>query len=84
MANKDDIYPLFLVPGLYKLLENFSSRQLALFCRVLSLIVFEPEDRHLFEGNQQMRAFELLRLRRNRIQRSSNNTVERNQNLVSP
>jgi hypothetical protein len=30
-------------------MQALSSRQLAFFCRVLALVVFEPEDRRLLE-----------------------------------
>jgi hypothetical protein len=35
------------VPDLYKLWSGFNCRQLAHFCRILALLVFEPEDRQL-------------------------------------
>jgi hypothetical protein len=35
------------VPDLYKLWGGFNCRQLAHFCRILALLVFEPEDRQL-------------------------------------
>jgi len=34
-----------------QIIEGFSCRQLAFFCRVLALIVFEPEDRKLLENS---------------------------------
>jgi hypothetical protein len=35
------------VPELYQLWNGFNCRQLAHFCRILALLVFEPEDRQL-------------------------------------
>jgi hypothetical protein len=35
------------VPDLYKLWGGFNCRQLAHFCRILALLIFEPEDRQL-------------------------------------
>jgi hypothetical protein len=70
------------VPGLYSLLSNLSTRQLAHFCRVLALILFEPEDRQIMESAKVVKSFELLQLRRDRLTRAHVNAVELNQNLL--
>ncbi len=83
LASREDTLHLGVIPKLNSLVLRFSPRQLAHFCRVLSLVVFEPEDRSIMEGSQVLRSLELLQLRRNRMSRSCSGTVERNQNLVS-
>lgn len=82
MAVRDDTFQLSLVPDFYSLVGKFSSRQLAHFCRILSLVLFEPEDRHVMEGHHSLHSSELLQLRRNRMARSCHGVVERNQSLV--
>ncbi|KUF95301.1 hypothetical protein AM588_10005387 [Phytophthora nicotianae] len=44
LAVRDEAFDLTRV-----LMQSLSSRQLAFFCRVLALVVFEPEDRRLLE-----------------------------------
>ena len=51
LAFREDTFNLGLIPHFYSMVETFSSRQLAQFCRVLSLLVFEPEDRQIMEGS---------------------------------
>ena len=77
-----ETFSLALVPNFYSLVTVFSTRQLAHFCRVLSLVLFEPEDRQIMEGSHVLRSLELLQLRRDRMAKTSN-IVERNQSLVS-
>ena len=83
LAVREDTFSLASIPRFYSLIRGLSARQLAHFCRVLSLVVFEPEDRQIMEGTQVIRSTELLHLRRQRMSRSSIGMVERNQNLVS-
>jgi hypothetical protein len=45
LAVRIDTFSLALVPDLYGLVSKFSARHLAHFCRVLSLVLFEPEVR---------------------------------------
>jgi hypothetical protein len=40
------------VPDFYKLVAQFSPRRLAHFCRVLALLLFEPEDRLVMDNSQ--------------------------------
>jgi hypothetical protein len=81
LSNRNDSFPLILVPNLYKLIEGFPARQLAHFCRLLSLLLFEPEDRKIMEGSHTLKSYELLDLRRDRMSRMST-IVETNQTLM--
>lgn len=83
LASRTDTFSLALIPKLFSLIRGFSSRQLAHFCRVLSLVLFEPEDRQIMEGSQVLRSTDLLKLRRNKMVKNNNGVVERNQSLVS-
>jgi hypothetical protein len=83
LATREDTINLGLIPKFNSLVTKFTPRQLAHFCRVLSLVVFEPEDRSIMEGSHVLRSLELLQLRRNRMSRNCGGVVERNQNLVS-
>jgi hypothetical protein len=56
---------------------------LAHFCRILALLVFEPEDRQLLESPAVLKSLELLQLRRDRAARAGRDaTVEMNQSLL--
>ena len=71
------------VPRLYKLWGGFNCRQLAHFCRILALLVFEPEDRQLLESPAVLKSIELLQLRRNRAVRAGrDSTVDMNQAIM--
>lgn len=83
LAARDDTFQLSLIPDVYSLFDKFSARQLAHFCRVLSLLLFEPEDRLVMEGSAVLHSVELLHLRRNRMAKNFSGIVERNQSLVS-
>jgi hypothetical protein len=83
LAAREDTFNMGLIPNFHGLVNSFSPRHLAHFCRVLSLVVFEPEDRFILEGSHVLRSLELLQLRRNRISKNCSGSVERNQNLVS-
>jgi hypothetical protein len=83
LADKHDSFSLALIPDLYGLINQFSSRQFGHFCRALSLVVFEPEDRQIIEGSHVVRSLELLKLRRTRMARSGQSIIEKNQGLVS-
>lgn len=82
LAAREDTFMLSSIPDFYSLLNRFSSRQLAHFCRILSLVLFEPEDRQVMEGYHVLHSTELLQLRRNRMTRNCGGAVERNQSLV--
>lgn len=84
LAARDDTFQLSLIPNVYSLFDKFSARQLAHFCRVLSLLLFEPEDRLVMEGSAVLHSVELLHLRRNRMAKNFSGVVERNQSLVRP
>ncbi|ETV79019.1 hypothetical protein, variant 1 [Aphanomyces astaci] len=77
LSIRDISFDLSLVPDFHTTIQTFSSRQLAFFCRILALIVFEPEDRRLLENSRVIKSVELLRLRRERMQKADN-TVDRN------
>lgn len=71
------------VPDLYDLWRGLSCRQLAHFCRILALLVFEPEDRQLLESPAVLKSLELLQLRRNRAARAGkDSTVDMNQSIL--
>jgi hypothetical protein len=71
------------VPDLYSLWRAFNCRQLAHFCRILALLVFEPEDRQLLESPAVLKSLELLQLRRDRAARAGRDaTVDMNQSIL--
>lgn len=43
MAARDETLRVQDIPDFSLLVRNFSSRQLASFCRVLAMVAFEPE-----------------------------------------
>ncbi|OQR84403.1 hypothetical protein ACHHYP_13426 [Achlya hypogyna] len=81
LSIREDSFDLSLVPNVQQIMLSFSTRQLAFFCRILALIVFEPEDRRLLENSRVIKSIELLRLRRERMQKTDN-TVDRNHALL--
>jgi hypothetical protein len=81
LASRSDTFDLVQVPELESLIAKFTTRQLSHFCRILSLTLFEPEDRQLMEGSHVLRSLELIQLRRDRMAKV-NCIVERNQSLV--
>lgn len=81
LSARIDTFSLALIPNFYSLVNKFNARQLAHFCRVLSLVLFEPEDRQIMEGAHILRSVELLQLRRDRMAKI-NNIVERNQSMI--
>ena len=82
LAAREDTFQLSAIPDFYNLMGMFTSRQLAHFCRILSLVLFEPEDRQVMEGSHIIHSTELLQLRRNRMTRNCGGVVERNHGLV--
>lgn len=71
------------VPDLYELLAGFNCRQLAHFCRILALLIFEPDDRSVFESPTSLRSCDLLQLRRDRPARAARDaTVDMNQSIM--
>lgn len=72
------VFQLSEVPRLHDLLRNLSCRQLAVFCRVLALLVYEPEDRQMMENTKVMKSRALLQLRRDRASRTSS-VIDANQ-----
>lgn len=82
LASRSETFLLGSIPDLFSLLNKFSVRQLAHFCRALSLLLFEPEDRLIMEGSQNLKSLDLLHLRRDRMVKMASK-VEKNQFLVS-
>jgi hypothetical protein len=71
------------VPDLYELWGGFNCRQLAHFCRLLALLIFEPEDRQVLESPAVLKSIELLQLRRDRAARAGRDaTVDMNQAVL--
>jgi hypothetical protein len=71
------------VPDLYELWGSFNCRQLAYFCRLLALLIFEPEDRQVLESPAVLKSMELLQLRRDRAARAGRDaTVDMNQAVL--
>ncbi|CAM9147001.1 unnamed protein product [Phaeothamnion confervicola] len=81
LAASPSTFSLAAVPRLPQLVAALGTRQLAVFCRVLSLVVFEPEHRRLEEARTAMKCRDLLQLRRDRVA-NGGSVVERNQALV--
>ncbi|TYZ65300.1 hypothetical protein PybrP1_002308 [[Pythium] brassicae (nom. inval.)] len=81
LAVREESFDLSRIPNFLSIMQSFSSRQLAFFCRVLALVVFEPEDRRLLENSKIIKSLELLQLRRNRMMRADN-IVDRNHAII--
>ncbi|CAI5739725.1 unnamed protein product [Hyaloperonospora brassicae] len=81
LAVRDTSFDLSRIPNVHAIMQSLSSRQLAFFCRVLALVVFEPEDRRLLETAKVIKSLELLKLRRSRMMRADN-IVDRNHALI--
>ncbi|KAE8992129.1 hypothetical protein PF005_g20032 [Phytophthora fragariae] len=81
LAVREESFDLSRIPNFHAVMQSLSSRQLAFFCRVLALVVFEPEDRRLLETAKVIKSLELLKLRRNRMMRADN-IVDRNHALI--
>lgn len=81
LADQSQTFYLGLIPDLGGLLRSLSLRQLAHFCRILALLIFDPEDRALMESSRLVKSMEILQLRRERMIRTSS-VIDRNQALV--
>ena len=81
IAIRADSFDLGLVPNLYSLIDHFTTRQLMHFCRILSLVLFESEDRQIMEYAHVLKSFDLLQLRRDRVGKQLN-IIDRNQSLI--
>lgn len=82
LAIRMESFCLEQIPNFYSLLDQLSTRRLAHFCRVLALVLFEPEDRAIMENSEILRSYELLLLRRERIHKLSALEIEKNQSLI--
>ncbi|RLN57326.1 hypothetical protein BBJ28_00005083, partial [Nothophytophthora sp. Chile5] len=76
-----DLSRIRTLPNFHAIIQSLSSRQLAFFCRVLALVVFEPEDRRLLETAKVIKSLELLKLRHSRMMRADN-IVDRNHAVI--
>ena len=81
LSIRQETFVLESIPSYDSLMQNFSVRQLTHFCRALSLLIFEPEDRLIIEGTSMIKSLELLQLRRDRMAKLDNQ-VEKNQSYV--
>jgi hypothetical protein len=81
IAIRADSFDLGVVPNLYSLIDHFTTRQLMHFCRILSLVLFESEDRQIMEYAHVLKSFDLLQLRRDRMGKQLN-IIDRNQSLI--
>jgi len=81
LAGRKATFPLELVSNLHSLINNMPPRQLAHFCRILAVILFEPEDRMIMDSPYTLQGHGILKLRRNRLSRSGR-LVEINQTLI--
>ncbi len=81
LATQSTTFLLDSVPRITELLQSLDSRQLAHFCRVLSLLVFDSEDRQLMESNTVLHSMDLLQMRRNRVY-SAGSVVDRNHAVI--
>jgi hypothetical protein len=77
LAFRGEIFNLSLVPDFEGLINSFSKRQMAYFCRVLALVVFEPEDRPS-EELKITKAAELLAARREQALSPAVKNTDRN------
>lgn len=81
LALKTEALDITEIPNVYDMFKNFGTRKLAVLTRVLSLLLFEPEDRIAMEEAHNLGNLDLLRLRRDRMTKQSS-AVERNQHFV--
>ena len=77
LAFRGEIFSLANVPDFEGLVTSFSKRQMAFFCRVLALVVFEPEDRPS-EELQITKAADLLMARREQAMSPAVKNTDRN------
>jgi len=63
LATREDTFCLCQIPNIDQFILNLSPSSLALFCRVLTLTLFEPEERQNTESLRILRAKELLEKR---------------------
>ncbi|EWM28574.1 Protein of unknown function DUF3689 [Nannochloropsis gaditana] len=82
LGDRAETFFMGRVRDLRGILLSLSLRQLAHFCRVLALLVFDQEDRSLMEAGHAMQSLEILQMRRDRLYRP-NPTLDRNQALLA-
>ena len=54
LAIKTETIDITEIPNVYNLFDGFTCRQFAILCRVLALLLFEPEDRVAMEEAEVM------------------------------
>jgi len=81
LALKTEALDITEIPNATGLFKLFGTRKLAVLTRVLSLLLFEPEDRIAMEEANNLGNLDLLRLRRDRMTKQSS-AVERNQHFI--
>ncbi len=81
LATQKTTFLLDSVPRIAELLQSLDSRQLAHFCHVLALLVFDSEDRQLIESSTVLHSMDLLQMRRNRVY-SAGIVVDRNHAVI--
>lgn len=80
LGAKTDTFDLSLVPEFNALVRGMSKGQLGIFCRVLAMVVFEPDDRN---GDEVVSSLELLRSRkRGRYVTPAVRNIDRNHAIV--
>jgi len=60
---KETVLNLSTIPNLTTIVSNFTTRQLAFFCRILSLVIFEPHK--FFTDPHTVKSLDLLRYKKN-------------------
>eukprot|EP01112_Ceratiomyxa_fruticulosa_P018786 TRINITY_DN6059_c0_g1_i1.p1 TRINITY_DN6059_c0_g1~~TRINITY_DN6059_c0_g1_i1.p1 ORF type:complete len:940 (+),score=211.94 TRINITY_DN6059_c0_g1_i1:135-2954(+) len=81
LPTRSSPFDLGSVPQFYNLLNGFSKTELGLFCRVVAMLVFDPEDREKME--HEAASLELLYMRgKERILGRGIRTVDRNHALL--
>lgn len=78
LAFRGEVFSLSNIPDIEGLIKSLSKRQLALFCGVLALVVFEAEDRSSSETLKVTPSADLLMARREQVMLTHVKTTDRN------
>lgn len=81
LAVRKSAFDLSKVDGFQTLVNEMPARSLARFCRVLALLLFEPEDRDMMESSATIKSHALLKIRKRRLLRL-NHTIDRNHAIL--
>ncbi len=82
LAVKSELFSLEKVPNFFRLTKSLTLRQLSHFCKILGLLLFEPEEKAIADGSLVMRGVDLVTLRHERLLRP-NSVLEKNQTLIA-